>query len=221
MFNLILKDFLVQKKSFFIAFIYSIFFFIVFNNPAFKDIIYTAGSLAIGYIFIIYAISWDDKNNSEIMLNSLPIVRKDIVMARYIFTILVSLIGTFIMAFTGAVINISGFMELRFAAIYDFAISLFLLSLFVSLYLPIHYRFKHLDRYFRIVIFLLGFFMPQYLADYVKSNSNSASPILAMILDFLTKLSDFQLGIILAFSSLLLMIISMMISLAIYNNKEF
>jgi len=221
MFNLVLKDFLVQKKTFIMAFIYSVFFFIVFNNPAYGDIVYTVGSVAIGYIFITYATTWDDKNDSDIMLNSLPVVRKEIVMARYVFAILVSLIGTVIMTLTGIVINVAGFMELRFAALHDFTISLFMLSVFVSLYLPIHYKFKHHDRYFRIILFLLGFFTPQYLVDYVKSNSNSASSVLIKMLDFLARLSDLQLAILLVILSLLLVAISMMVSLVIYNNKEF
>jgi len=221
MLNLVLKDFLVQKKTFLMAFIYSIFFFVVFSNPAYRDIVYAVGSVAIGYIFISYATTWDDKNDSEIMLNSLPVVRKDIVMARYVFAILVSLLGTVIMALTGIVINIAGFMELRYIALRDFAISLFMISIFVSLYLPIHYKFKHHERYFRIILFLLGFFIPQYLVDYIKSNSDSASSTLIMVLNLLAKLSDLQLDMLLVIMSLLLMAVSMAVSLAIYNNKEF
>lgn len=71
MLNLIKKDFCVQKKTFLLAVFYSAFVFVAFHTM--RQAAYIMGSLAIAYLFIMNANYADDKNRSEILINSLPI----------------------------------------------------------------------------------------------------------------------------------------------------
>ncbi|AYO31493.1 ABC-2 transporter permease [Biomaibacter acetigenes] len=113
MFNLVLKDFLIQKKTFLIAFVYSVFFFIVFRGNVFKDFVYIMGSVAIGYIYIMYTVNLDEKNKSYLIINSLPVTRRQVVMSRYLFYIAVIFIGILIMSLVGMILKtVPGFSDL-------------------------------------------------------------------------------------------------------------
>ena len=76
MLNLIIKDIVIQKKTLLYALLYTIFastsFFIMSPN-GFN--LYVLSPIAINYMFITFALSYDDKNKSEIVLNSLPLKR--------------------------------------------------------------------------------------------------------------------------------------------------
>ncbi len=82
MIYLMLKDLLIQKKSFLFMFLYSFFLFVIFNNEVFREFIYVMGGVITTYMFLITANTNDEKNRSEIVLGSLPIKRDTIVMAK-------------------------------------------------------------------------------------------------------------------------------------------
>jgi hypothetical protein len=73
MLSLILKDVIIQKKSFVWALVYLIFFIFVFQSLG--GTMYIAAVVAFVYLLVSGAFAYDDKYKSDIMLNSLPIKR--------------------------------------------------------------------------------------------------------------------------------------------------
>ncbi|MBO8158167.1 ABC-2 transporter permease [Thermosyntropha sp.] len=79
MYNLILKDFLLQKKTFLFAFLY-----VAVMVIAFRDYGDVASIIVLSYAMLLTACAYDDKSKADMVLNSLPLKRDTIVWARYL-----------------------------------------------------------------------------------------------------------------------------------------
>ncbi|EOP35735.1 MULTISPECIES: ABC-2 transporter permease [Bacillus cereus group] len=91
--QLVLKDMMLQRKLGF-AYLICLFFLAIvdFRSDSFLMTI----SVSIPFLGMVLSMSYEWKNKSEIIVNSLPLQRKDIVIAKYIFvSILVALGGIF------------------------------------------------------------------------------------------------------------------------------
>ncbi|MFK4424003.1 ABC-2 transporter permease [Bacillus sp. RC51] len=89
--QLVLKDIVLQRKLGF-AYLICLFFLAIvdFRSDSFLMTI----SLSIPFLGMVLSMSYEGKNKSEIIVNSLPLQRKEIVIAKYIFvSILVALGG--------------------------------------------------------------------------------------------------------------------------------
>ena len=85
MLNLIIKDIIIQKKTFLYVFLYSIFISFTFSTLKPSGLgLYVLCPIITTYFIITYALTYDDKNKSEIVLNSLPLRRDDIVISKYL-----------------------------------------------------------------------------------------------------------------------------------------
>ncbi len=92
--QLVLKDMMLQKKLSFVYLICLLFLLIVdFRSDSFL----MTFSMFIPVLGMMLSMSYEDKNKSEMIINSLPLQRKEIVIAKYIFvSILVALGGIFL-----------------------------------------------------------------------------------------------------------------------------
>lgn len=89
--QLVLKDMMLQRKLGF-AYLICLFFLAIvdFRSDSFLMTI----SVSIPFLGMVLSMSYEWKNKSEIIVNSLPLQRKEIVIAKYIFvSILVALGG--------------------------------------------------------------------------------------------------------------------------------
>ncbi|MGH1283355.1 ABC-2 transporter permease [Bacillus toyonensis] len=91
--QLVLKDMMLQRKLGFVYLICLFFLAIVdFRSDSFLMTI----SVSIPFLGMILSMSYEGKNKSEMIVNSLPFDRKDLVIGKYIFvSILVALGGCF------------------------------------------------------------------------------------------------------------------------------
>ncbi|MEF7555783.1 ABC-2 transporter permease [Bacillus thuringiensis] len=91
--QLVLKDMMLQRKLGFVYLICLVFLAIVdFRSDSFLMTI----SVSIPFLGTVLSMSYEGKNKSEMIVNSLPFDRKDIVIGKYIFvSILVALGGCF------------------------------------------------------------------------------------------------------------------------------
>ncbi|PEN02759.1 ABC transporter permease [Bacillus wiedmannii] len=91
--QLVLKDIVLQRKLGFVYLICLFFLAIVdFRSDSFLMTI----SVSIPFLGMVLSMSYEGKNKSEMIVNSLPFERKEIVIAKYIFvSILVVLGGIF------------------------------------------------------------------------------------------------------------------------------
>lgn len=219
MLNLIIKDILVQKKTLLFALGYC--FSLVFAFQTMEGVTPVVATTAVVYLLIQYSFAYEDKNKSDIMLNSLPVSRKEIVLAKYL-SIFVYL-GLAVLAYMVATLLVSAIkipIRVEFLSLQGITISLLLVSLMSSIYLPIIFRIGYLRaKMFNMVLFLLFFFIPMGVVSLLKNPEYSTA--IDDIIRKLSSWSDWQIASMLAAIALILLSFSYSISLSIYKNREF
>lgn len=221
MINLILKDILIQKKTFLYAFFYGIFAIIAFNGTTGARGAYMFGGIAIAYLMIIYSNGYDEKNKSEIILNSLPVNRDSIVTAKYAAVLLFFLLGVFITGISGAVITaLNIIQDMRFIKLSDVLGIFISVGLMYSVYYPLYFKFGSLKlKIFNIVLFMLFLFVPNIIVSWIQENPNNS--IVLKFLSMIERNPAWMLQMFTAIVIMIVLIISMEISIKIYRNKEF
>ncbi|PEA56320.1 ABC transporter permease [Bacillus pseudomycoides] len=134
--QLVWKDFFLQRKVFFLYLILPIYFALRQSTEPFQIAVVCFSTCS---LLIFGSLQLEDKNETDKLLISFPFVRKDIVIAKYISTILFigcGLIATLIIVILpgillGKAINISW---------YAIFIGLFLSALYAIMLLPLKYE---------------------------------------------------------------------------------
>jgi len=201
MYNLIRRDLILQKKQliFYVPFI--LLFIITGKNPA---LIYLLSSILIPF----NAYAYDEKTQTNILLNSLPYTRKEIVTARYIGAIIFMIIS---MVITNLLLVIFG----QSFTISQMAIGSGLFILFSATAFPLFYIIKpgHISTVLMITLIFLIFTGPSLYFYIVEQ--------LPFITDIVNRLSDVTL-----YSSATVFVIfsysiSWLITIVIYQRKVF
>ena len=218
MYSLLLKDVLITKKTLPFALLYTFFTIFAFQS---MEMNYIAIGITITYILLLSSLGYDDKQDSDIMLNSLPILRRKVVLAKYIsvflyagFAIVSYLLASTVVKLVGLSVPIYNISFFGVSAI------LFVIGFLASFYYPIIFKFGYLkSRIFNIFFFLLFFFVPSFVEKYFRQNPNN--PLVKRIMDTLSNLSLNMLSLYLFIITLVIMTISYMIAINIYNRREF
>ena len=218
MFNLVKKDLKLATKINIFAVFYALFISAMgmsLSNFPPVNAMYILGIIMLVFISVIYSNGYDDKNKSEVVLNSFPIDRKDIVRGKYvtlIIFILISCIFTFL--FTN-VIKVLGLKSEGMAAnIWDIIVAISILLIFYSIYYPMYFKLGDL-RMFNSILWMLVFVGPTILAKIGKRFVTE---------DLITKLSSLnlkQIGILVFIFSIVMYVISLQISKKLYMTREF
>lgn len=221
MINLILKDILIQKKTFLYAVFYGILAVIVFPAAITARGAYMFGAISIAYISIVQANGYDEKNKSEIILNSLPIRRESIVTAKYAAILLFFVLGVIITGIEGAIITILNIIpSMRFMVSSDILAIFISLGLLYSVYYPLYFKFGSLKlKIFNIVLYMLFLFGPNLIIDMIEKNPNSN--IAQKIISIIEKNPAWMLQGFAVIIVIIILAISMEISIRVYRNKEF
>lgn len=221
MFNLVLKDIMIQKKSLLFCFGYCFFVLVFFGKqPAFGQSVYIMASVAVSYLLLLGAGTIDSKNNTDLILNSLPLKRSQIVLAKYltlpvylVIALLFTLFASVIMRFFGHI----GFLNPL--TLIDIVASLFGVGFLGSVYLPLFAKFgSHILRYVNVLIFMLAFFLPGFLLGFFRRH-----PPTGAVRGLISQLQTVPVWAILTglFIATLLMIFgSLAVSLRIYVHKD-
>ena len=199
--GLLVKDLLVMIKS------KKVILFMLFIGiiGGINDI-----SFATGYILMVFAIlslstiSYDEANHGLKTLFTLPISKSDYVKEKYLFSLIITGIGFVFVTILGC-FSKSGFME-----------TLIILStalLLLALSLP--FQLKEGNEKGRIVLFVVVFgctflfaFLNQFFSEFFESMEET-----------LNALDPTMFSVGLLITSIILYIISMMISIRIYNKR--
>ncbi len=219
MIGMIKKDLKLSIKINLIAVIYVLF--ISVNGLLSKDllignIIYVLSIIIFTFVVVIYVNGFDDKYKSEVILNSFPLDRRNIVRSKYITLIIFILISSaVIVALTNVLpmlLNIDGRAS---ANIHTVIIAANVLLLFYSIYYPIYFKVGEGLRTFNTILWLLLVIGPNLLVKALKTlDQRKLLEILAHI--DLDKINLYLLGI-----SLIIYYLSLQISKKIYVKKEF
>jgi ABC-2 type transport system permease protein len=173
MLNLILKDILIQKKSVLFAFGYC--FFLIFAFQSLEDMGFVSATIVVVYILILSAFAYEDKNKTEVMLNSLPISRRDIILSKYLSVFVFTGLG--LIAYMAA----ATVVKLINLPLYVSSISLpgiigllIAVTFMASIYFPVIFKFGYIkSKLFNVVIFLFFFFVPNLIMEFCLNNPDN------------------------------------------------
>jgi ABC-2 type transport system permease protein len=222
MVRLILKEFQIQKKTLFYGFLYVIMAALAFNATSPNGTgLYVLGPFGVIYLFIMYSCGYEEKNNTDMIFNSLPLKREDIVIAKYLsifFFAALGLLFSLIVGMLGASIGFGGiFRLLNFNDIIAVLGSGIILA---SIFYPLYFKFGLVKmRAINIILFLFLMFVPNLVVDYARANPEKA--IVENTVSFVLNASEWTLQIFFLITCSIIFFISLLISIKVYRKKEF
>nr|PZN04974.1 MAG: hypothetical protein DIU66_03390 [Bacillota bacterium] len=157
MFSLIKKDLLVQRNYF----LYGLFAAVVIavSFQGLKEVMFQAMVFLLTYFFVQHACFSDDRACADLLLNSLPISRNAVVLARYVSLFAFFAIALLYYALLAGVVKILPLpLELGPVSFEGIAETLMLVVLVNSIFLPIFYKFGYGRSRIVNMILLLGTF---------------------------------------------------------------
>lgn len=209
MYSLILKDILMLKKMLLlIAGFIALFYFL--ENPPVMAI-----SLA-GIIFISSTGSFEDRSNSHIMLNSLPINRKSIISSKYVGAVLFGIFATVLATLFQMIFYfILDAYDKPLPNANQLVLGMLIILLFSALYFPILYKFG--EKYTRIILMIVifGFIIFGQMAMYALKGNIEVFQL------FLTQFTFTQLTIAGLAITIIVFIFSWLATIKIYEAKDF
>jgi ABC-type transport system involved in multi-copper enzyme maturation permease subunit len=192
----------------------------MFAFQRFIGLTYLMALFFYAYAIIPECFEQDEKNNSEKVVLSLPVSRKDIVVSRYLLVFITIIIGN-ITFFT---LNFIGkYLPFSYESISVnsplFAFVVFYIVLFYSICFPVMFKVgKHKARGLIFVLFFATFFGLPTLINAITGSSNE---LLSRILSFAIRSSNMQITVILLLLTGLVCITSLLVSLLFYKQREF
>lgn len=219
MYNLIMKDILIQKKQFIFSLAYLAFILIAFQKMG--EAMFSMGLVAFTYMLSMTSCAYEDKNKSDIMLNSLPVKRASIVAAKYISVLVYLVIGTLVYEVLTRIIDM---LQIPLKA-YPLSLETFIgglvaVCLMTGIWFPIFYKFGYMKmRVANFVLFFLFFFGASFLVDYMQAGNKSSWA--QSIISFLHAQSAITIAMFFAAAVIIFMLISFGLSVRFYKNREF
>jgi ABC-type transport system involved in multi-copper enzyme maturation permease subunit len=161
------------------------------------------------------------KDKSEIIINSLPVRRDSIVIAKYAAVFLFFVLGVIITGIEGAIITTLNIIpSMRFMELSDILGIFISVGLMYSVYYPLFFKFGSLKlKIFNIVLYMLFLFVPNIIVSTLQENPNSS--IALKVVSFIERNPAWMLQVFTAIIIMIVLIVSMEISIKIYRNKEF
>ncbi|HDR4722812.1 ABC-2 transporter permease [Bacillus cereus group sp. Sample62] len=195
--QLILKDFIIQWKFLMWYILYPILFYMAFKDT---ENVFIIMSVIFTVMATIKTFEADGKNESELIVNSLPILKKEIVFAKYVLSIIILFISVSIGCFTVGMkngTNIFEFIETTMVASISFIL------VYLSLVLPLSFWLGYKKTIFiTIVIFMATIVVLEAL--------------------FQINLEQIQLyNSLLFIGSICMFIVSIFVSVKLYEKREF
>ncbi|CUB54623.1 hypothetical protein BN2127_JRS10_02857 [Bacillus subtilis] len=195
--QLILKDFIIQWKFLIWYILYPVFFYMALTDT---ENLFIIMSVIITIGATVKTFEADSKNESEVIVNSLPILKKQIVYAKYIVAIIILFISVTVGCFTMGMkngVNLFEFIETTMVASISFIL------VYLSFVLPISFWLGYKKTIFiTIVIFM--------------------APIVVLEALFQINLEQIQLYSSLLFiGSICMFVASVFVSVKLYEKREF
>ncbi|MDP1457096.1 ABC-2 transporter permease [Bacillus wiedmannii] len=195
--QLIIKDFIVQWKYLIWHLMYPLFLYMTLIDI---KSFYMIMSAIIPVIAILKTFNDDKKYNSEVIVNSLPLARKEIVLAKYIMALIIFIISMIV----SSPVVINRFEEGTFEFITTTVITISgFVFIYLSIVLPILFWFGY-KKAFLITLFIL------------------IAPTAIGTMFFEISMGQIQLyNSVLFISSICMFIVSIFVSVKLYEMREF
>jgi hypothetical protein len=228
MVNLVWKELLISKRYLWVVPLYGFFAFFFFRTM--PDGGLSAATVAVTYMLMLQAITQDDKNTSEIMLNSLPLRRRDIVLAKYLSVFPYAALGILSFLLAQGMVTVIGIpISISQISSEEILGALIAMVVMISIYFPIYFKFGSLrSRMVGMFLFLAClFFLPlgvQIVHGFGGLNNSTLPTIMVSIqrvVSWLQTQADWQIASYLSALTLIFMAASALLSLRFYSRREF
>lgn len=219
MFNLILKDILIQRKMFLFGVVYIMIMIIAFQKVG--SPMFAASVVALSYVMTLSACAYDDKNKSDILFNSLPLKKYKIVLSRYLSVYVFAVLSIIYYVVIISGINFLGLPFSTYSVTIEGIVgAFFALSLINGIYFPVFFKLGYIkSKIINFIIFFGFFFGFGTLVPVIVENKNII--ISQGFIKFISNQSDIQVLLGIMFITIVVLFISFLISLKLYNSKEF
>ena len=225
MLNLIKKEFKVSKSWIFLLILSIVFAFAIYmstrnietNGIKFiENFAFSYSIILLVYVTITDSSYQDVKSKSEVILNSFPINRGNIVKGKYIIMILYIIMYSISMGLVGKILMpiIHG-RESQLEIFWSLLIVTTINLIFFSVYYPLYFKSEdgliNFSQTFRLIIIILPSILGRYMGNIPMDK----------VLYFMEKMGDKKIGVILLILAFVFYYISLQISKRIYIRKEF
>ncbi|BDG33521.1 ABC-2 transporter permease [Parageobacillus thermoglucosidasius] len=215
MFQLILKDILLLKKIFLFAAAYIIVMMMFLKEDS--AVVFFVSVIAVTYMLILSACAHDDKNKADILLNSFPLTRRTVVMARYCSIFVFSVTAIMYYLVIAHILQMTGLSaQAHSVSLENVAAALCAVIFINSVYFPVFFKFGYIHS--RLVGFIL-FFGTFALAPAFFEQADH--PLVQDVIHYFSHLSEGKGMAIVAVVMMLLLAVSFFFSLQFYRKREF
>lgn len=227
MFNLVWKDLLIIKRFLWYAPVYGLIMVFALSNMNGGAII-SGVTVGISYVLMLQACAQDDKNKSEIMLNCLPLYRRDIVLAKYLSIFFYAALGILSVFLGQSVVSVTGIpVHISKISLEGIASALIATIGLISIYYPVYFKLGYLrSNIVGMIMFFAAFFVFPLLGSLIRRVMMGIPyPALQAILrgleGWLQTQADWQIASYLVLLALTIMLASFRLSLRFYTKREF
>jgi ABC-type transport system involved in multi-copper enzyme maturation permease subunit len=183
--------------------------------------IYTIAPYSTVYLFVLGSCQIDDKSNSDMIFNSLPLKREDIVFSKYISVFFFAAFGILSSILVGTIGHFIDFANInRFITLNDIIIVLSVGMIFSSIFYPMYFKLGiNKMKFVTMFLFLLIMFVPSFISAYVQNHQEDS--LVTNLISFFTNTSPSILQALYFIISCIIFLVSILISMGIYKNKDF
>jgi len=218
--SLILKDFqLLRFVNIIMLIVVGLFTFVGMSieNAFFSQLFFSFLIFLFTYAASMFLSVWESKTKGDIILNSLPVKRNDIVKARYLTVLIYTLVASFIVFLLSNLVHI--FMATEFrgnpSSIFTIFLSIGINLLFFTFYLPFQYYSIGKVQIFNGIFYMLLILAPNFLSKYREFIMKTS------FFKYISSLNFVPISFVFLIIAVLFYIFSFVVSINIYRSKEF
>lgn len=214
MWNLVLKDILIQKKTFIITILICLPLVFAFKgNSSNTSVVYSFVAAFTAYAFLTNSFYRDE--GAEVMLNSLPINRTTIIISKYLSLLVFVLISMVILFLFLTFAQYTGLIHLSRTINAEGILGGLITALFLSCILfPVYFKFGYSKtRYVTIILFFGMFFV--FMA-FAKIFGRKVQPVII----YLSSIPEITMKFIIMAICFIVFALSFILSYTAYKNKD-
>lgn len=208
MLNLVWKDFYIQK-------LLMLLYIGIFGLYLFIDIHISMAIVFVSSMYVINSHFYDEKGSTNMLLNSLPYTRKQIVASKYVGSLVFTTLAVLFVLGLNFITQFIPRISVDKMTLEVVLISYLLVMIFTSFYLPFFYKFsKELLLAGFSILFLTFMLLARRFLDFVSTNFPEA-------INYFQSLPNYELNIMLTVFSIVCFTLSWLLSNKVYGNKDF
>ncbi|MEN6328236.1 MAG: ABC-2 transporter permease [Syntrophomonas sp.] len=218
--NLIRKDFLLLINYIITCIPISAFLVIIFT-PHYPYYGYGMAAVAVAFTLTLSVPSLEARNHTDVIVNSLPVLRTEVIQAKYLSAFVFVILAVLIVALVGLLAHLLPLpWVVPFITWPNIFIAFISMALIISFYYPIFYKFYNntIVLFTNIILFQFFFFMPSYIESFFNNHHDD---LRVRQLLLLMVQSPWVLPVLGVGFAALLLLVSYHLTLKIYSHRDF